>query len=612
MSKKDLLELYDNNPRTFTQKLKSKQYTELYAWFLEVSKKINADSVRGKAFIYLFEPDLSCPYGNEKRYSQGKIRFCGKPGKCKCHSDALSASWSAAYASKTEEERKEIWDNRAINWKNNLGVSNPSKLQEVKDKKKETCIEKYGVEYPAQNEKVKEKISQTNTLPEVKDKKKETCIEKYGVEHPMQLSSTKDKLKQSMADKHGVEHYTSALDFAKKSKATKLQRYGNEYFNNYAQARETCLEKYGFEFPAQSSIFKEKRRDECLAKFGVEHPSQRHISEDTLTKLADPLWLQIETKTKSAKMIASELRIGTAFLYKALKKFEISFPARTSVFEQDVINFLLSLKIEIQCHDRTLIKPLELDIYIPSHDIAIECNGSYWHSELAGKNKFYHNNKSEKCKLKKTHLIHIWEHEWFNKPALVKSRIKAKLGLNQRIYARKTAIVEISSNVLSAFLDEHHIQSSCPASIRYGLLSEDVLVAVMSFGKSRYDKKIEFELLRYCSLQGVHIIGGASKLFKHFIRQHYPYSVISYSDRSWNSGGLYEKLGFDYSHSTDPAYYYTNDYINFENRVTFQKHKLKDKLDVFDQNLSEWENMKLNKYNRIWNCGNDVWVYKNT
>ena len=41
------------------------------------------------------------------------------------------------------------------------------------DKKKQTCLNKYGVENPFQNNQIKEKIKQTNII-------------KYGVEHPSQ------------------------------------------------------------------------------------------------------------------------------------------------------------------------------------------------------------------------------------------------------------------------------------------------------------------------------------------------------------------------------------------------------------------------------------------
>jgi hypothetical protein len=41
----------------------------------------------------------------------------------------------------------------------------------------------------------------------------------------------------------------------------------------------------------------------------------------------------------------------------------------------------------------------------------------------------------------------------------------------------------------------------------------------------------------------------------------------------------------------------------------FQKSKLKNKLQKFDESLSEWENMKANGFDRIWDCGHSKWIF---
>jgi len=41
----------------------------------------------------------------------------------------------------------------------------------------------------------------------------------------------------------------------------------------------------------------------------------------------------------------------------------------------------------------------------------------------------------------------------------------------------------------------------------------------------------------------------------------------------------------------------------------FQKHKLEKMLDTFNPNLTEFENMKMNGYDRIWDCGNVKFVW---
>ena len=280
-----------------------------------------------------------------------------------------------------------------------------------------------------------------------------------------------------------------------------------------------------------------------------------------------------------------------------------------SAFQLEVASFVKSLDVSLRVSDRNTIDK-ELDIYIPDYNLAIECNGAFWHSELSGgKNRDYHILKTEKCKELGIHLVHIWDYEWENHKGLIQSRIKSLLFKNSRIPARKCTVREITSRRASEFLKLTHIQGPRPASCSLGLFFNEELVAVMTFCRSRYQKDIEWELLRYSTSRNTNIVGGAGKLFSAFLKKKKPQSVISYSDRMRNRGGVYTSIGFEYSHSTAPAYYYTKDYRTFENRVAYQKHKLDEKLQSFDATLTEWENMQLNGYDRVWDCGNDVFVW---
>jgi hypothetical protein len=81
-------------------------------------------------------------------------------------------------------------------------------------------------------------------------------------------------------------------------------------------------------------------------------------------------------------------------------------------------------------------------------------------------------------------------------------------------------------------------------------------------------------------------------------------SIVTYSDKRLFTGKLYENLGMTFVNNTPPGYHYfhKNDGTPIE-RTHFQKHKLKEKLEKFDSQLTEWENMQLNGYDRIWDCG---------
>jgi hypothetical protein len=152
------------------------------------------------------------------------------------------------------------------------------------------------------------------------------------------------------------------------------------------------------------------------------------------------------------------------------------------------------------------------------------------------------------------------------------------------------------------FLDRNHIQGSTGHKIAVGLQYENTLVAIMTFGLSRYNKKYQWELVRYCSNTAV--LGGASKLFKYFIDNFKPKSMVSYSDNRWFTGSIYSILGLT-QNSTTIGYQYT-DYKKRIDRQHFQKHKLVEQGQ--DASKSEWEIMQELKYDRIWDCGQICWT----
>jgi hypothetical protein len=135
---------------------------------------------------------------------------------------------------------------------------------------------------------------------------------------------------------------------------------------------------------------------------------------------------------------------------------------------------------------------------------------------------------------------------------------------------------------------------------------DNELQAVMSFSKARFNKKYEWELVRYSSIHTV--VGGAGRLLKHFIIQKLPASIISYADLRWNTGTMYEKIGLSFSHTTMPNYWYVTE-KGLVHRSAFQKHKLKNKLISYDPNKSEHQNMETNGFYKFWDCGNNVYIW---
>jgi very-short-patch-repair endonuclease/Zn ribbon nucleic-acid-binding protein len=287
-----------------------------------------------------------------------------------------------------------------------------------------------------------------------------------------------------------------------------------------------------------------------------------------------------------------------------------------SQYEEYIENYLNKNKINHIFRDKDKCG-VEVDFYIPTHNLAIEVDGMYWHSELNNRSKNYHLNKTNLCKDNGVKLLHITDYEFKFKGNIIKSKLNSILGINKRkIHGRKCEIREIDSKLKSKFLNKYHLQGNDTASVKLGLFYKDRLVSVMTFCKRRValgkksNKQDEYELSRYCGNFNFYVIGGASKLLKYFERNYNPSKIVTYADKRWSTGDLYFKLGFTHTHDSKPNYwYFKNGYIKtgeIYHRFNFRKSELPKKLETFDPNKTEWENMIDNGWDRYWDCGNMV------
>lgn len=87
-----------------------------------------------------------------------------------------------------------------------------------------------------------------------------------------------DRRKQTTLDRYGVESYMQTLEFRQSISNAAMEQYGVEYFTRakevQEQTKQTCIERYGYENQMQSSIIQQKSKDTCLEKYGYEHASQ--------------------------------------------------------------------------------------------------------------------------------------------------------------------------------------------------------------------------------------------------------------------------------------------------------------------------------------------------
>jgi len=325
-----------------------------------------------------------------------------------------------------------------------------------------------------------------------------------------------------------------------------------------------------------------------------------------------------EFKSKDAiKLKCNKHNVEFEETYNDFQQGHTGCPVCNGIYNQippSLKSFIEELNIETEYGNRSILGGKELDIFFPKHNVAIEYNGYYWHSNEILNKPSYHKNKTDECWKKGIQLIHIWEGDWIDKSEIIKSIIRSKLKLPLYIIqARKCIVREIKNNVeLNGFLQTNHLQGHVNSSIKIGLFYDESLISVMTFGKLRKSlgqkhKEGNYELLRFCNKVDHLVIGGASRLFNYFLKTYKPDKVISYANRDISKGDIYEKLGFKNKGITAPGYFYV---VNGKkiNRFNYRKDKL---ISMgYNPSLSEKEIIKSIKHIKtIYNSGNIKYEY---
>ncbi len=462
-----------------------------------------------------------------------------------------------------------------------------NEFSELKRKPNRFCGEKCRRLYQATPDAIKYRIQ----------KAEEACLKKYGKTHAPLTEQSRIKMLERYSDTEWVK---KSVD---KMKNTKLEKYGNANWVNVEKYRQTMTEKYGVINYSQTPMFR---------KNNFNRVKNRVESKNLIILETESTYINVKHEISFKCIICDYVFTGHAangLTPKCPRCIE-----KSSTAEKEIVEFINSIyNGKINGNIRSIISPKEIDIYLPDLKLGIEFDGIYWHSELHGKkSKSYHLNKTQSCNKKDVRLIHIFENEWTNKQEIVKSIIQNAITSSPiKMYGRDTEIKSISTKECNEFLDQNHLQGKDRSSVRYGLYTkENLLVSVMTFSKSRYDKSYQWELLRYVSKINHTIVGGASKLMAYFVNVNNPTNVVTYSDLRYFSGNIYKSLGFKFHNVTPPNYHYFK-YSSYGllSRHQFQKHKLKNVLETFDPELSEWENMKLNGFDRIWDCGHSKWTW---
>jgi len=370
-------------------------------------------------------------------------------------------------------------------------------------------------------------------------------------------------------------------------------------------------------------LTQERREATMIEKYGVaynslrpdvkENLSKSTLPVETLNLLKDKEWMDREYNVNQRTLvdIAKELNVdySTVGFHSRKHGFKIRKRANYSLTEKEVVEYVRSLGVNCEEGNWDILENKEIDIYIPALKLGIEINGLYWHSWHPSMNKpeakYRHIEKTNEAQAAGVELLHFTDFDWLNKQDVVKSLIRSKAGLNQKIYARKCTISEVSTADERTFLDKNHLQGYSASSYSYGLYFDSELVMILTLSKSRFNNQYDLELVRLCSKNGFTIVGGFSKLMAEVKRLHNGKKLVSYCDLDFSDGHGYRAVGFTAVRDTGPGYFWTTGTIKIS-RHKVQKQNLKKWLAGYDSNKSQTQNMFDAGYRRYYNSGNRV------
>ena len=277
----------------------------------------------------------------------------------------------------------------------------------------------------------------------------------------------------------------------------------------------------------------------------------------------------------------------------------------TSKLEEDFVLFIKSFYTgEVVTSVRDIIPPMELDIFIPNLNLAIEINGSYWHSERF-KDKNYHLHKYNLCKDKNIRLISIWEWEYLKDKDKIENFIRNLISEKIKFEARKLKIKNVDVSTQREFLESNHLQGYVSCSLALGLYKDDELIQLMTLRvKSKKDKL--YEIGRLATKVGYSVVGGTERLFKNLQKMIDFKEIISYNNMDKFTGEVYKRLGMSFENISIPYGWIRN--IRYLPRYATQKSKLVKQ--GFDKNLSESEIMRSEGYSKIYLTGVQKFVLK--
>ena len=412
-----------------------------------------------------------------------------------------------------------------------------------------------------------------------------TMQEKYGITNAME----KKEFRQAISNTYSNQTKEEKQEKVKRIKQTKLEKYGDENYHNIEQAKQTMQEKYGVQIGYQTEKSVQNRIKSSMEKYGVDNPfKSSEVHKLARQKMKEKYGVEYGYKSKIIRNKINESikeKYGVDNIMHSSKyqrkvkqtmfdKYKVTSgfltPNAIKSHKQGTIS-----KINKKCAEELkqitnkqikLEKPIFKYIYDIQlgENILIDINPTISHNVYISYpyllkvvkdnipiSKEYHLDRLKIAVENGYDLISVFDWDDWEK-------IKYLLQDKETLYARKLEVKEVDKKECNEFLNNYHLQNTCNGQeIRLGLYKDNELIEIMTFGKPRYNKNYEWELLRLCTKPEYKVVGGAEKLFKHFIELVNPQSVISYCDNSKFSGEVYTRLGFTQKGKPSPSLHWS-------------------------------------------------------
>lgn len=453
--------------------------------------------------------------------------------------------------------------------------------------RKQTNLDRYGVESPAQN-------------PDILNKIKSTLMDRHGVTNASQLPDHQDKVRQTSLEKYGVEHFMLSEEGRQHSIISSKEKYGGVHHTQHpevkAKTRSTNMDRFGAESPFSSSYVREKIKQSWVSSLGVENPQKAsQVRQKTKETRIEKGLTRVLGSGLTMKETAEQIGSAYSFVQRMFLRYGEDVAMQAINAYKPGGNTLTQLVVDIfEEHKPITNRKLQgsrfrPDLRFEDRKVIVEVDGLYWHSDASKNDTWnpdqnYHRNKLLEYERLGYRALFFRSHEIHSKIDVVKGIISNALGVNEtKIQARKCRLVEISPE----FFAENHLMGKGSGRC-YGLEYEDRVVAGMQVRFSRKSTSL-LDISRFCTLSGVTVVGGWSRLIAEATRVENPRKIQTFVDRRYGKGSYLARLGWTLE-SEYPSFQWT-DGVTTYHRMRFKSNT------GYDHGLS-----------RIWDCGQAKWT----